>query len=228
MLNGIDISNWQKGINISALQGVDFVIAKATEGLGYTDPQCDTFIQSALKAGKLIGFYHFARENNATAEADFFIAQTKGYQGKGIPVLDWETEQSVSWVNEWVRRYHDVTGVWPWIYGNPWRFNQGGVEPNCGRWVAAYPNVLRPNFSTLANDDPPDSQGLVCAWQFCSDGNIGGYNGNLDLDYFYGTKEAWQAYATGGATIKPVEPSKPSADVSVLENDQYRVEITRK
>lgn len=227
MLNGIDISNWQKGINIASLSGVDFVIAKATEGTNFTDPYCDGFINQAITLGKMWGFYHFASNGNATAECDYFISKTKGYQGKGIPVLDWEGDQSVAWVNEWVRRYHDLTGVWPWIYGNPWRFNQGGVEPNCGRWVAAYPNVLRPNFNTLKDADPPEAQGLVCAWQFCSDGNIG-YNGDIDLDYFYGDANAWKAYATGGATIKPVEPSKPSSDVSVLENEQYRVEITRK
>ena len=33
-LNGIDISNWQKGIDLSKVP-CDFVICKATEGTGY-------------------------------------------------------------------------------------------------------------------------------------------------------------------------------------------------
>ena len=35
-MNGIDISNWQKGINLAAVPG-DFVIMKVTEGTGYVD-----------------------------------------------------------------------------------------------------------------------------------------------------------------------------------------------
>nr|DAW20916.1 MAG TPA: hypothetical protein [Caudoviricetes sp.] len=34
MLKGIDISKWQNGIDIGATE-VDFVICKATEGIGY-------------------------------------------------------------------------------------------------------------------------------------------------------------------------------------------------
>lgn len=228
MLNGIDISNWQQGINIASLSGVDFVIAKATEGTNFTDPYCDGFIQQAIKLGKLWGFYHFASNGNATAECDYFISNTKGYQGKGIPVLDWEGDQSVAWVNEWVRRYHSVTGVWPWIYGNPWRFDQGGVEKNCGRWVASYPNVLRPNFSTLKDQDPPKTDGLVCAWQFCSDGNIQGYSGDLDLDYFYGTRDAWLKYAGVKTESKPEVKPEVKPTTSTLENSEYKVEITKK
>ena len=46
--NGIDISNWQRGIDLSKVP-CDFVIAKATEGTGYVDKSCDGFIQQALK-----------------------------------------------------------------------------------------------------------------------------------------------------------------------------------
>ena len=46
-LNGIDISKWQSGINLSAVKA-DFVIVKATEGIGYVDKSCDGFFQKAL------------------------------------------------------------------------------------------------------------------------------------------------------------------------------------
>lgn len=199
-LKFIDISNWQKGLNVATVVkngGLGAVVVKATEGLNFTDKSCDGFVQQCIANGIPFGFYHFARNNGATAEADFFRNHTKGYEGKGIPILDWEDNQSVAWVNEFVRRYHSLTGVWPWVYANPWRFRQGTVEPNCGRWVAGYPKNGITDINYGLNNGLPSSYnvGSVCAWQFSSSVRISGYNGNLDGDVFYGDAAAWNAYA---------------------------------
>lgn len=223
MLRGIDISNWQAGIDLNAVfPHVDFVICKATEGTGFVDPYCDGWVQQCIQAGKRWGFYHFAGEASATDEALYYITHTENYFGYGVPILDWETTQGVNWINTFVSTVHAHTGVWPWVYGNPWRFNQGGVEPKCGRWVASYPRVTRP---TLDYDpgEPPATDGLVCCWQYASDGLVPGYDGNLDVNHFFGDERAWDAYA--GRTSAP-EPEPTSQ--SVLENEDYRVEITRK
>ena len=37
MLNGIDISSWQTGIDLSVVP-CDFVVIKATGGIGYVNP----------------------------------------------------------------------------------------------------------------------------------------------------------------------------------------------
>ena len=123
-----------------------------------------------------------------------------------------------------MRKLHDLTGVWCWVYGNPWRFNQGGVEPNCGRWIAKYPNVKHPNLDY----DPgsiPKTDGLVCCWQYASDGRIKGYSGNLDLNHFYGDKAAWLAYAGYNDVELPESDIKLE---SILENDKYIVTIKEK
>lgn len=226
MLKGIDISSHQGDIDLSVLGGVDFVIVKATEGTGYVNPYCDSKYQQARNLGKCVGFYHFAGTQGATAEAEYFCDNCSGYFGTGIPVLDWEGDQSVAWVNEFVHHVHERTGVWPWIYGNPWRFNQGGVEQNCARWVAEYPNVIRPGLDFDPGQTPP-ADGLVACWQYASDGAVSGYSGNLDINEFYGDRNTWAAYTGGNAQIEPVEPP-PGEDVSTLENDQYRVVITKK
>lgn len=224
MLKGIDISNWQAGINIDKVcKSVDFIICKATEGTDFTDKYCDGFIQSVVKNGKLFGFYHFAGSDDAVAEADYFIKECKGYFGKGIPVLDWETSQSVSWVNRFVRRVHDKTGVWPWIYANPWRFNQGGVEENCARWVASYPSVTSPTFGQAEKWRKPYAQGNVVCWQFCSDGRLTGYSGNLDLNIYYGDAESWNAYAGKSGASKPSTGGKPAKDKKVTVRYAFHV-----
>lgn len=201
MLHGIDISKWQKGLSIDAIASqVDFVIIKATEGNSYVDPCCDPFVQRCRSLNKPWGFYHFGRSNGATAEADFLLRNTINYFGEGIPILDWESGQSVDWVNEFVRHVHDETGIWPWVYSNSWCFNQGEVELNCGRWIAGYPQTGVTSFDFAEQHQMPYAvnNGLVCAWQFTSSGRLEGWSSNVDMNVFYGDTKAWEAYATAG------------------------------
>lgn len=220
-LKFIDISNWQAGLNVASVVrngGLGGVIVKATEGLGFVDKSCDGFVQQAVAGGIPFGFYHFARNNDASDEAEFFRNNTRGYEGKGIPVLDWEAGQSVAWVNKFVDRYHALTGVWPWVYGNAWRFNQGTVNPNCGRWIAGYPMNGIADINYGMNNQFPYAVngGGVCAWQFSSSVRIGGFGGNLDGNVFYGDASAWAKYAGGGGTpSSPTAPNAPSG--STLE-----------
>lgn len=220
----IDISNWQAGLDVATVVkngGLGGVIVKATEGLGYVDKSCDKFVQQCIKNGIPFGFYHFARNNNAKAEAEFFRKNTSGYEGKGIPVLDWEDDQSVSWVNTFVEHYHELTGIWPWVYANPWRFKQGKVNANCGRWVAGYPKNGITDINYGIRNSLPSSYnvGSVCAWQFSSSVRIGGYSGSLDGDVFYGDKEAWKKHTgSKGSSSSGSSSNTGSSSGSVAPN----------
>lgn len=231
MINFLDTSNWQGGYN-PALTGADAVVVKATEGTDFVDPYCDAIILQAIASGMPWGFYHFASNgtNDVVDETLFFLDNCANYFGKGIPVLDWESDMSVEQVNQFVETVHHKTGVWPWIYANPWRFNLGGVNPNCARWVTSYPDVVSPTWSQAQGWDCPAADGNVVAWQFCSDGTVNGIAGNVDLDLFYGDKEQWLAYARGGnRPDNSADDAWPNPDgVAVLENDSYKVTIERK
>ena len=220
-MRGIDISNWQEGLVPSTLD-IEFCICKATEGIDFVDWCCDGFIQNCIANGIPFGFYHFAGNDDPETEATFFMNVTKNYWGHGIPVLDWETNQSVNWVNRFVRKIYAEKGIWPWIYGNPWRFNQGGVEENCMRWIAAYPNILHPHID-YDPGEPPETEGLVGCWQFASDGVVPGYDGDLDIDIFYGDINAWNAYCG-----KPIVDNGENNKSQVLENDDYKITVERK
>ena len=231
MLRFIDISNWQGDINLPALlPNIDGVVCKATESTGFVDQYCDGWVQQCINAGKPWGFYHFAGSNSASEEAEFFVRNCQGYFRKGIPILDWEGNQSIGWVNNFVNKVHSLTDVWPWIYGNPWRFNQGGVEPNCARWVAEYPGVTSPSFQLAKSWECAEADGNVVAWQFCSDGRVSGYKGYLDLSLFYGTEKQWRAYAKGDNRDSGTASGNADSNVSatVLENDKYKITIERK
>ena len=223
-LNGIDISNHQKNMDLAAVlkqTATDFVICKATEGTGFVDKYCDKFMVIAQNAKKQIGFYHFARPeyNTARAEADFFVRQTKGYFNKGIPVLDWESagKSNVKWAKEWLDRVYSVTGVKPVIYMSESVVNaynwKAVAEAGYGLWVARYRdyNIDRNyDMSTCGKKPVVKWWSFYMMWQWTSVGRLNGYSGNLDCNAFYGDRAAWDAYVrtaeitTGGVQVEQI------------------------
>lgn len=234
MLSFIDISSHQADLNLVAVSNsIQGVIVKATEGTSYVNPYCERRYQLAKSTNLLRGFYHFAGGSDPLAEAAFFYRNVLGYLYDGIPVLDWEGMQSVDWVNRFVRQFHKLTGIWCWIYANPWRFNQGGVEPNCARWVASYPAVAHPTFAQAASWNCPNADGNVVAWQFCSDGRLPGYGYDLDCSVYYGDRESWLRYAHsnslgGGDAGSDGGNAGPGTSTETLENENYKITIERK
>ena len=63
-LNGVDIINWQSGINLITVPA-DFVIIKATARNTYVSPEAYTKKQGAKSAGRMLGVDHFAKEIGA-------------------------------------------------------------------------------------------------------------------------------------------------------------------
>lgn len=217
-LKGIDISHHQNGINIAKLD-VDFVISKATEGVGYTDDCCDKFYQAAKKAGKKLGVYHYARPdlgNSATAEADYFIKETKGYHKESVLVLDWEEGDlgNVAWAKAWLDRVYEKTGVKPMIYMSESPANSydwsSVAKADYGIWVAKYGS----NNGQAGNKPSAKNWSFIAMWQYTSKGSLSGYNGNLDLNIFYGDKNAWDKYAGGSPSTST---SSSSTEKSIDE-----------
>lgn len=232
MLRFIDISGNNSLKPSDVKSSIGAVMVKATEGTSYVSSYCDPDVQDAKKHGIPWGFYHYGRNGDATAEAEFFYRNCKNYFEEGVPCLDWEEGQSTEWVNEFVRRVHELTGVWPWVYASKSTFDSHkGVEPNCGRWVAQWPGSKVDAFAEAeAYGKPKLAEGLVCAWQFTSSGRLSGYSGNLDLDLFFGNADAWGKYANpsvsgGGVDGGGSDASGSDASVQTLENDDYKVTI---
>lgn len=204
MLKGIDISNHQAGIDLGKIDA-DFVIVKATEGKSYVDPYCDIFFQKALSLGKKLGIYHFANNpsNSAQQEADWFIQNTRGYIGKAIPILDWESKDTsnVAWANEWLDRVSEAYGCKPMIYMSESVVNSydwsSVVNSDYGLWVAKYRDMnadYNYDMSNAGNKPSVNHWKFYTIWQWTSVGRLDGYNGNLDCNVFYGDNEAWNSY----------------------------------
>lgn len=214
MLLGIDISHYEKGLNLASVKP-GFCIVKATEGTGYVDNCCDGFITQCKNLGIPWGYYHFAKTNNPEAECDFFINQTRGYSKKGIPVLDYEVNKGKDYVGRFVQRYHDKTGVWPWVYMNN-DFVQRGMftkeyRDKCGLWIARYPVT----YTTYPQDRAAYPYNLptytVVCWQFTENLEKEGFK--IDGDICYLNKETWKKYAN------PQEESVSDNSVNLNENE---------
>lgn len=211
-LYGIDISSNQKAINIAKVKA-DFVIIKATGGTNYVNPYCNNHYAQTKKAGKLIGLYHYAHEysSNHTAihEANYFIKNIKNYVGTAMLVLDYEeplnhhsfTQKDVTWIYNFIKQVKKLTGVICVLYVSKSVVQKLDfkrvVNANVGLWYAQYAN-----YSPMGYVSKPwtDNKGTgswkaSAMFQYTSTGQLAGYNGNLDLNIFYGTKKAWKAYA---------------------------------
>ena len=228
-MNGIDVSSWQAGIDLSRVP-CDFVICKATGGAGYVNPDCDRAYQQAKALGKKLGVYHFAREagceGSAEAEARFFVDNVQGYLGEAILVLDWEAsavELGVGWAKAWLDEVQRLTGVKPLLYSYNNCVNSYDWTPvaqaDYGLWNAGYYAYGTPMGY---NPDAPLIGGTgawagAAMYQYTSEGRLDGWDGNLDLNVFYGDAAAWDAYAGAKAKVRPIS----EAGFAAIPNQAY-------
>lgn len=214
-LNGIDISSYQTGINLTAVP-CDFVIVKATQGTNYINPDCVRAVEQAMSAGKAVGTYHYISGGDAVAEANFYIDSILNWVGKTMICLDWESNQNSAWGNEgyletMIIQILSRTGVPPMLYVQQSRYTPVAnlaKKYKCGLWIAQYASMNATGYQTT----PWNEGSYTCAIrQYSSAGRLNGWNGNLDLNKFYGSKDDWIRYCnpssstSGGETIMALE-----------------------
>lgn len=202
-IKGVDISNWQSGLQLRKI-GVDFAIAKASEGLTFKDPTFADFMRQADNAKMLKGAYHFASNADPEAQAVFFYKRIEGVENC-LPVLDLETNSVKNWggfVESFARRFKILSGVNPVIYTSAGFLSSYAQTPyvyvNCPLWLAGYPKrAYTWNDGMIPYKTSPWARAIM--WQFTGCGNLEGYKGNLDLDWCYITRDQWIALANGKA-----------------------------
>ena len=229
-LNGIDISSYQSGIDLTVVP-CDFVIIKATQGTGYVNPDCDRAYQQAKRAGKLRGTYHYVGGGNAVAEADYYVNNIKGYLKDGLLAIDWEAEQNSAWGNEayleqLVRRVIERAGIKPLIYSMASRYAQVAAvakKLDCGLWIAEYADMNPTGYQA----HPWREGAYACAIrQYASTGRLNGWGGNLDLNIAYMTRDQWAKYANpGGKPAAAPAPSKPAPAPARKSEDTIAAEV---
>ena len=219
-MNGIDISRYQKGIDLSVVP-CDFVIVKASQGASnYVYPTFKEQIEQADSLGKLLGVYHYASQGGAIPEAEKFLRTVDKYIGRAILCLDWEKDDNVNFANPqyaiaWLKYVEQKTGIKPFLYMSKTVARQYASvwDASFPFWCAQYANY---QYTGYKSNPWTDNKGFGpwkdCAiFQYSSRGRLPGYNNNLDLDIAYITAEEWGMYARGEiVSSEPVHTSLPT------------------
>lgn len=221
--HGIDISSHQGGLHIAAIWA-DFVIVKITEGTGYENPYWRTQAEATLAAGKRLGLYLFANDEDAGEQARFFLDRAKAYAGRATFWLDWEADAlnlAPSDALVILNQMAAETGSTPGIYLNGAGVGSGDWSAIAGRfplWYAGGPNYA--SYGQAYSDPPtptvPYWGGNVLIHQYTEDGYLPGYNSHLDLDRLR-DRATWDRMIGGGQVVSGA-PS-PVSTSSLLQVD---------
>lgn len=219
MLNVIDISGWQKGLNLATLfdknPTLGGVIIKATGGTCiYQKDTFEPWANWCIEHNKPFGMYHFLdddlRNSSGQKEAEFFVSKVKNYFGKGVPIADFEQQaknMGVNYLQEWLDTVFALTGVRPMLYcsqGVANRADMQTIAKNYPLWVAQYANYT-PMYAFTEN---PWKKGSVWPWehetmrQYTSQMYLPGWKSHLDASLFYGDRADWDKLCG----IEPVFP----------------------
>lgn len=145
MLRGVDVSDYQPGIDWPAVvaAGWTFAVIKATEGTGNVQSTFATNRDQAHAAGiNPLGIYHFARPENANpeAQADHFANVVLPLRPDEFVVLDIETRSTSTWpdfIARWIARLGLPVPVVVYMSESPAK----SMPASCAEhplWVAGY------------------------------------------------------------------------------------------
>ena len=210
-IKGIDVSKWQGNIDFSKVKSsTNFVIMKATEGYGYTDPKFKDNQKGFRNTGIAMGYYHFARPdlgNTPEKEADWFVKIIGALKSGEILALDYEVNYSdpVNWCKKFLDRVKAKTGVKPLLYINLATNNKydwsSVVKGDYGLWLAYWDGSLTARPKTDWN--------FIAIKQYGADTKVSGISGNVDGDVFFGDIATFKKYGYNPPPTPPTPPTPP-------------------
>lgn len=223
---GNDISKHQGDVDFEVYKkNSNFLIIKATEGVGYTDPKFSRNQSESRRVGLPLGYYHFARpdlKNSAEAEANWFIKTLGQLRDGEFLVLDYEANWGgnvVSWCKTFLDTIKAINNCKPLVYlnqalitGKNW---QPVVDAGYGLWVAAY------------TYDPTKNTFKLGAWKFAAMQQwtnkqiVPGIVGPVDGNVFFGSVITLKKYG-----YRSPEPELTPLELKNLEIQKLNKAIT--
>lgn len=199
-LYGLDVANYQRGLNLGTAvdQGYTFAMAKVTEGASFKDTTYEQFRSEAEESGLMFAAYHFLRSDQGIDQQAQWCMNNIG--DKSIPVMvDVETEgnsvPSLSQVKGFISAVHNHGGRVSLVYLPEWYWDQHMGRPSLvglpaivsskyvagtGYAAALYPGDGSSFWGPYGNIKPT-------ILQYSSSAKYSGYSGTIDVDAFRGT-----------------------------------------
>lgn len=201
-LLGVDIANYQAGINLAAVNP-DFTIVMASQGDWFTNQCFVAQVQASLDLGKPTGVYHYVDGSGVQAEVDHFLAAVGAYADKVFWAVDWEAGDNGAWGDEgYLQQFIEAlkarTGKRPLLYASSGSYPDAvQAATDSMRWVAQYADSDPTGWDTSPWTDGTWSADMH---QYTGTGRVAGYDGDLDLDVYYGSEADLRALAGSGTT----------------------------
>lgn len=201
-VHGIDVSRWQYEIDWQqvASAGVSFAWVKATEGGDIFDPYFNDNTKGARRAGIPVGAYHFFYHcTTAEDQARWYIRNVPRRKVSLPPVLDIEYNHvsptcairpDPAKVRADIRTFQRIVGA---HYGQ-----RPVIYTTVDFWEANDLKRLRGEEFWLRSVADHPSKTYENApwsfWQYSGTGRVKGIEGDVDLNTFSGSAEAWGAW----------------------------------
>jgi lysozyme len=189
-VSGIDVSDYQGAVDwpAAARAGVQFALAKATEGETFVARTFAANWTTMQDAGIIRGAYHFFRPlDDPRVQAELFLQTVLLGQADLPAALDLEARDGVDpgafvvGAGQWLDIVKTATGRPPLIYTSPGFWGTLGAPRGFSDyplWIADYDR----SFPEI-----PRGWATYTLWQYTATGSVGGVTGNVDLDVFNGS-----------------------------------------
>lgn len=236
---GTDLSTFQGEPPFVALaaEGIDFAIAKATEGHGYIDPKWAHNVTHAPGPMKAVACYHVIRAGDPKRQADHCVRQwevlAKSCALRGVhvlpPAIDNEVadrqapQQLIDNACAMAVRLRELTGMQPIHYSYPsFLIEKCGnlTAPEleaCPQWLAWYPGMPFARASVIDPLVTLGARGLLpklwaragwTIWQYDGDGGERMPN-DVDADFNVARGTFDDLLVGLGVKLRDTEPAPP-------------------
>jgi GH25 family lysozyme M1 (1,4-beta-N-acetylmuramidase) len=199
-VRGIDVSYYQGTVNWDSVagDGIDFAIARVSDGTGFDDPQFERNWTEMQRVGLIRGAYQFFRPGDDPVEqANLMLDHIGTLEADDLPptidveATDGESASTIAAnLQVWLDTVEAETGRVPIIYTGNWFWGpyvDSADFTDYPLWASHYgvdcPLVPEPWTDWLIHQDS-------------STGSVAGISGDVDTDRFNGDLDALLAFVT--------------------------------
>lgn len=222
-----DLSHYQAGISLS---GLPAVIAKATEGSSYTDPEYARIARDARAMGIPFAGYHWLHVGNASGQA----AKYHSVAGTTPCMIDVEHSNDNPSVQDCLNFKSSLNALGvrvPLVYVPKWYWQQYMGSEDLRPLVAAGMKIVSSNYPNAGYSDngpgwAPYGGITPTVWQYTDAHQINGYS--VDMNAYKGTVEDFRALLNGGSSmaLEEIVPQTGNRALGTTESDLWNNEMT--